>query len=166
MFQSQFSREFANFARKCGEADIEERNSNSEKRNSKIGKRVGKQDAVIVPRSLHSGRDDRGRRGISHFADSVRNDGCVPKRGRGETAGMTVWVGRGHLVDQLGDSLWPEKVSSWGWEPSASMVQIWRGPERVDSKTRWRPSGAQEGRSLRPLSRVISMMWREETSMM
>src|SRR5258708_25812575 len=51
--------------------------------------------------------------------------------------------------DQLGDSLWPPVVNWCGWEPSASMVQIWRVPPRVDSKTRWRPSGAQLGRSLR-----------------
>ena len=38
------------------------------------------------------------------------------------------------------------------------MVQIWRVPPRVDSKTMWRPSGAQLGRSLRPESRVISTM--------
>src|SRR5271163_450753 len=54
-----------------------------------------------------------------------------------------------YLGDQLGDSLWPSTVSWWGCEPSASMVQIWRGPVRVDSKTIWRPSGAQLGRSLR-----------------
>ena len=58
--------------------------------------------------------------------------------------------GFNYLEDQLGDSLWPVRVSWWGWEPSASMVQIWREPERVDSKTMWRPSGAQLGRSLRP----------------
>ena len=40
------------------------------------------------------------------------------------------------------------------------MVQIWRVPLRVDSKTMWRPSGAQLGRSLRPESRVISTMLR------
>src|SRR5262249_43003950 len=40
-----------------------------------------------------------------------------------------------YRVDQLGDSLWPEVVSWRGCVPSASMDQIWRVPERVDSKT-------------------------------
>jgi len=35
-----------------------------------------------------------------------------------------------------------------------------RVPVRVDSNTRWRPSGAQLGRSLRPTSRVSSTNWR------
>src|SRR5215472_5563418 len=61
-----------------------------------------------------------------------------------------------HLGDQFGDSLLPVVVNWRGWKPSASMTQIWRVPPRVDSKTRWRPSGAQLGRSLRPWSRVIS----------
>jgi len=60
-----------------------------------------------------------------------------------------------YLEDQLGDSLCPDMVSSWACVPSASMVQIWRSPLRVDSKTIWRPSGAQLGRSFLPLSRVI-----------
>ena len=38
------------------------------------------------------------------------------------------------------------------------MVQIWRGPVRVDSKTIWRPSGAQLGRSLRHQSRGVRLM--------
>ncbi len=39
-----------------------------------------------------------------------------------------------------------------------------REPERVDSKTMWRPSGAQLGRSLRPASRVNSTIWRDAGS--
>ena len=46
------------------------------------------------------------------------------------------------------------------------MVQICREPPRVDSKTMWRPSGAQLGRSLRPESRVISTSCRVAASMM
>src|SRR5258708_23109755 len=54
-----------------------------------------------------------------------------------------------HFGDQLGDSLWPLVVNWRGCEPSASMVHICRVPPRVDSKTRWRPSGAPLGPSLR-----------------
>ena len=62
------------------------------------------------------------------------------------------WRANGHAQrsDQLGDSLWPVVVSWRACVPSASMDQICRVPVRVDSKTMWRPSGAQLGRSLRP----------------
>src|SRR5216683_616909 len=63
---------------------------------------------------------------------------------------VPAWERRTQRVDQLGDSLCPAAVNWCGWEPSASMVQICRAPPRVDSKTMWRPSGAQLGRSLRP----------------
>jgi len=47
-----------------------------------------------------------------------------------------------HFDDQLGDSFCPTVVSCRGSEPSARIVQIWRVPVRVDSKTMCRPSGA------------------------
>src|SRR5258708_40166538 len=71
-----------------------------------------------------------------------------------------------YLGDQLGDSLCPDMVSSWDCVPSASMVQIWRSPLRVDSKTMWRPSGAQLGRSFFALSRGSWMIWRVKGSLM
>ena len=63
---------------------------------------------------------------------------------------------RAYFGDQLGDSFSPSYVNCRGKLPSASMDQMWRVPVRVDSKTMWRPSGAQLGRSLRPWSRVNS----------
>src|SRR5712671_1252036 len=80
--------------------------------------------------------------------------------------GQRKWCKHFHLGDQLGDSLWPDMVRRWACEPSASMVQIWRWPLRVDSKTMWRPSGAQLGRSFLPLSRVICRISRVAGSMM
>src|SRR5260370_38924635 len=71
-----------------------------------------------------------------------------------------------YFGDQLADSLCPDMVSSCACVPSASMVHIWRSPLRVDSKTMWRPSGAQLGRSFLPLSRVIWMIWRVAGSLM
>src|SRR6266699_7311295 len=61
-----------------------------------------------------------------------------------------------YFGDQLGDSFCPSLVNCRAEVPSASMDQICRVPVRVDSNTRWRPSGAQLGRSLRPTSRVNS----------
>src|SRR6266404_9475360 len=80
--------------------------------------------------------------------------------------GLRKWCNHFYLGDQLGDSLWPDMVRRWACEPSASMVQIWRWPLRVDSKTMWRPSGAQLGRSFLPLSRVIWRISRLVGSMM
>src|SRR5208282_3398678 len=70
-----------------------------------------------------------------------------------------------YFGDQLGDSFWPSYVNSRGRLPSASMDQMCLVPVRVDSKTIWRPSGAQLGRSLRPWSRVNSTSWRLTMSM-
>src|SRR5664279_6549209 len=95
----------------------------------------------------------------------VNKAGAVKDGGRGARgSGRESW--HCYRVDQLGDSLWPLVVSWRASEPSASMIQIWREPPRVDSKTMWRPSGAQLGRSVRPASRVISRMLRLAASMM
>src|SRR5882724_4676731 len=90
---------------------------------------------------------------ISHIANRyISSTNTVPQKNQ-----------RG---DQFGDSLCPWVVIWRAPSPVASMTQIWRAPPRVDSKTMWRPSGAQLGRSLRPESRVISTIWRVATSMM
>src|SRR5215467_6271542 len=55
---------------------------------------------------------------------------------------------------QFGCVLRPVNVNCWTLEPSASMPQICRLPERFDWNTMCRPSGDQDGKSLRPPSCV------------
>ena len=60
----------------------------------------------------------------------------------------------GYFQLQLGMKFWPEVVSCLCWVPSESMDQIWALPPTVRSKTMWRLSGDQEGKSLLPDSCV------------
>src|SRR5690349_19063387 len=55
-----------------------------------------------------------------------------------------------YFTPQTGDLLDPCDVSCLTCVPSASMEKICGTPVRVEAKTRWRPSGAQLGFSLRP----------------
>ena len=133
---------------------IRKRRSGGESRKAKFEKRRGRQDAVIVPRSLHCAvrRAERRRGGKGRAASVWMTDlgsgwsrvGMTDWRRGWSRDGMTIcfcgakrnprprhrlrawgtlrvprlredrWSVLVHLVDQLGDSLWPVKVSSWG----------------------------------------------------
>ena len=64
----------------------------------------------------------------------------------------------------IGRKLLPCVVSFRNCVPSASIVQIWFPPSRLEEKAKWRPSGAQTGFSLRPAPCVNCTNWRVATS--
>src|SRR5271157_1379181 len=69
-------------------------------------------------------------------------------------------------LPHTGVSLLPCVVSGCTCVPSASILQIWCDPARVDMNTRCRPSGAQLGFSFRPSPCVNCVYLRDATSMM